>query len=66
MTRKERLLRAGEQVKVGRRRITVPGLRSMTDPSLVVPTTKPGDGESDRPIDELAEELSRTIKAAYQ
>jgi hypothetical protein len=52
-------------VKVGRRLIMVPGVASMTDPNPVAPT-KPGVGESERQPDELADELIRTIKAAYQ
>jgi hypothetical protein len=67
MIRKRRLPRAGERVKVGRRlMITVPGVTSMTDPNRAATTTKPGDSESERPTDELTEELTRTVKAAYQ
>jgi hypothetical protein len=66
MIRKRRLPRAGERVKVGRRLITVPGVTSMTDPNRAAPTTKSGDIESERPTDELTEELTRTVKAAYQ
>lgn len=66
MIRKKRLPRAGERVKVGQRLITVPGVTSMTDPGPAAPTTKAGDGESERPTDELTEELTRMIKAAYQ
>jgi hypothetical protein len=66
MIRKRRLPRAGERVKVGRRLITVPGVTSMIDPNRAAPTTKPGDSESERPTDELTEELTRTVKAAYQ
>jgi hypothetical protein len=66
MIRKRRLPGTGERVKVGRRLSTVPGVTSMTDPNQAAPTTKPGDGESERPTDELTEELTRTIKAAYQ
>jgi hypothetical protein len=66
MIRKRRLPRAGERVKVGRRLITVPGVTSMTDPTRAAPTTKPGDSESERPTDELTDELTRTVKAAYQ
>jgi hypothetical protein len=54
-----------KRVKVGRRLITVPGVPSMTDPSPVAPT-KLDDGESKKQADELAEELARAIKAAYQ
>ena len=64
--RKKRLPGAGERVKVGRRLVMVSGVRSMTDPDPVAPATKPGVGEPERPADELSEELSRTIKAAYQ
>jgi hypothetical protein len=38
----------------------------MTDPNRAAPTTKPGDSESERPTDELTEELTPTVKAAYQ
>lgn len=38
----------------------------MTDPDPVAPVTAPGDGEPEKPADELSEELTRTIKAAYQ
>ena len=63
--RKKRLPKAGERVKVGRRLVTLPGVQSMTsDP--VAPATKPGDGELDKPTDELSEELTRIIKKAYQ
>lgn len=65
MIKKKRPLRAGDRVKVGRRLIMVPGVASMTDPNPVAPT-KPGVGESERQPDELADELIRTIKAAYQ
>jgi hypothetical protein len=60
MIKKKRLLRAGDRVKVGRRLITVPGVASMTEPN------QPADGESEKQSDELAEELTRAIKAAYQ
>ena len=66
MTGKKRLPRAGERVKIGRRLITVPGVTSMTDPGPVAPTTKAGDGELEKPTDELSEELTRMMKAAYQ
>ena len=62
MMRKKRLPGAGERVKVGRRWFTVPGVTSMTDPNPVAPTSKSGDGESEKPTDEL----TRTVKAAYQ
>lgn len=64
--RKKRLPRAGERVKVGRRLLTVPGVASMTDPTPVEPTTKLGDGKSEKLADELTEELTKTVKAAYQ
>ena len=64
--RKKRLPRAGERVKVGRRSLTLPGVRSMTDLDPVAPATKPGVGEAEKSTDELSEELIRTIKAAYQ
>jgi hypothetical protein len=62
---KKRLPRAGERVKVGRRLVTLPGVRSMTDPSPVAPATKPL-GEPKEPTDEPSEELIRMVKAAYQ
>ena len=58
--------KARERVKVGRRPLALPAVRSMTDPDLVAPATKPGVGQPERPDDELSEELTRTIKAAYQ
>ena len=64
--RKKRLPKAGERMKVGHRWVTVPGVTPMTDADLVAPATKSGVGESDAPTDELSEELTRTIKAAYQ
>jgi hypothetical protein len=63
---KKRLPRAGERVKVGRRFLAVPGVRSMTEPDPAAPATKPGVGEPKKPTDEPSEELTRTIKAAYQ
>jgi hypothetical protein len=64
--RKKRLPAAGERVKVGRRLVMLPGVRSMTDPGPVAPATKPGVGEPAKPTDEPSEELIRTIKTAYQ
>jgi hypothetical protein len=64
MIKKRRLPGAGERVKVGRRLITLPGVTAMTESTT--PATKPGDSESERPTDELTEELARTVKAAYQ
>ena len=61
---------AGKRVKVGRRLLALPGVRSMTDPDPVAPAIKPGTGpdagEPDKPTDELNEELTRMIKTAYQ
>jgi len=64
--RQKRLPRPGERVKVSRRWVTVPGVRSMTDSDPVAPATKSGAGEPEKPNDELSEELTRIIKAAYQ
>jgi hypothetical protein len=64
--RKKRLPGAGERVKVGRRLVTLPGVRSMSETTPVAPATKSDSGEPERPADELSEELTRTIKAAYQ
>jgi hypothetical protein len=58
--------KAGARVKAGRRLLMMPGVRTMTDPDPVAPPTKPGAGEAGKPTDELNEELTRTIKAAYQ
>ena len=66
MIRKKRLPKAGERVKVGRRLFTMPGVAAMTDANPVAPATKSGNGEPERPADELSEELTRTVKAAYQ
>jgi hypothetical protein len=66
MMRKRRLPKAGERVRVGRRSVTLPGVRSMTDADPAAPAAKPGDGEPEKPTDELSEELIRTIKKAYQ
>ena len=57
---------AGKRVKVGRRLLVLPGVRSMTNPDPVAQATKPGAGEPDKPTDELDEELTQMIKAAYQ
>lgn len=62
--------KAGERMKVGRRLLVVPGVRSMTNPNPVVSTTKSGADAPEKPTEErgeeLSEELIRTIKAAYQ
>jgi hypothetical protein len=44
----------------------MPGVPVMADRDQAAPATKPGDRESERPADELTEELTRTVKAAYQ
>lgn len=64
--RQKRLPGAGERMKVGRRLLTVPGVRSMIDRDPVTSATKSGLGEPESPTDELSEELARTVKAAYQ
>jgi hypothetical protein len=56
----------GGRVKVGRRLLVLPGVRSMTNPDPVAPATKPGAAKPDKPTDELNEELTQMIKAAYQ
>jgi hypothetical protein len=63
---KKRLPRAGERVKVGRRLVTLPGVRSMTDAAPAAATKKPDSVGPEQPADELSEDLTRTIKAAYQ
>ncbi len=62
----KRLPRAGERVRVGRRLVTLPGVRSMTEPVPAAPATKTGVNEPETPTDEPSEKLTRTIKAAYQ
>ena len=64
--RKNRLPGADERMKVGRRLVMVPGVRSMTDRDPAAPATTSGVGGPERPTDELSEELTRTVKAAYQ
>jgi hypothetical protein len=56
----------GKRVKVGRRLLVLPGVRSMTDSDPVAPATKPGAGGPEKPTDELNEELTKMIKTAYQ
>jgi hypothetical protein len=63
---KKRLPRAGERLKVGRRLVTLPGVRSLTDAAPTAPTKKSDSIGPDKPADEPSEELTRTIKAAYQ
>lgn len=63
--KKKRLPRAGGRVKVGRRLVAMPGVRSMTDPGPVAPATEPV-GEPEAPTDQPSEELARLVKAAYQ
>jgi hypothetical protein len=64
--RKERLPGTGGRVKVGRRLVTLRSVRSMTDSTPVAPATRSDGGEPEKPTDELSEELTRAIKAAYQ
>lgn len=68
--KKQRLPSARQRVKVGRRMLAVPGVRSMTDPDPaphpVASAAKPDDDKPEKPTDALSEELTRTIKAAYQ
>ena len=58
--RKKRLPEPGERVKVGGRWVTVPGVRPMIDPDPAAPA------KVDATTEELSEELTRMIKAAYQ
>ena len=58
--------RAGERVKVGRRFLALPGVRSMTNRDPVAPATKPGADEPEKPTDELNDRVTQTIKKAYQ
>ena len=58
--------KTGKRVKIGRRLLVLPAVRSMTDIDPVVPAIKADAGEAEKPTDELSEELTRTIKAAYQ
>ena len=66
MIGKRRPSGAGGRVKVGRRLIAVPGVPSLTPSEPAAPETKPRDGALEKPKDELSEELTRTVKAAYQ
>jgi hypothetical protein len=61
-TRKKRPPGPGERVKIGRRLVTLPVGRPLADTVPAAPTKKSDGGEPD----ELSEELTRTIKAAYQ
>jgi hypothetical protein len=56
----------GDGVKIGRRLVTLPGMRSPRDTVPAAPTKKSDSGEPEQLADELSEELIRTIKAAYQ
>jgi hypothetical protein len=64
--KRKRLPGTGERVKIGRRSGAVPPVRSMTDLDPVAPATTSAVGEPERPADEPSEEVTRTIKAAYQ
>lgn len=55
-----------KRVKVGRRVLALPGVKSMTDADPASPATKPAEGESAKPTDEPSDDLTRMIKAAYQ
>jgi hypothetical protein len=48
MIRRGRDLKAGERVRVGRRTINVPGVRSLTDPTPLAAQTEPGQPERPR------------------
>ena len=61
MARKPKLR---DRVKVGRRLLALPSVRSMTSSDSAAPPGSPADGEPK--TDELDEKLTRTIKAAYQ
>jgi hypothetical protein len=64
--KKRRLLAASHRVRVGRRTLATPGVKSMTNPEPVTPAAKPDDGEPGKPTEALSEELIRMIKAAYR
>ena len=53
-----------ERMKGGRQSAVIPPVRSMTD--LATPAATSGAAESEKPADEPSEELTRTIKSAYQ
>jgi hypothetical protein len=55
-----------KHLKIGRRLVPLPSVRSMTDSDPVAPTPKPGDGEAEKPTDQPSEDLIQTIKKAYQ
>ncbi|WP_421999834.1 hypothetical protein [Reyranella sp.] len=53
-------------VKGGGRSVAVPAVKSMADVDPVAPSTASGAGDSEHPPDGPDDELTRTIKAAYQ
>jgi len=55
-----------ERMKVGRQSAAIPTVRSMTDLDPVAPAATPGVPAPEKPADEPSEELTRTIKSAYQ
>ncbi len=54
------------QVKVGRRIVTPPSVKSMTDSEPAAPAAQPGQEDAKKPTDEPSDDLIRIIKAAYQ
>ncbi len=54
------------QVKVGRRIVTPPSVKSMTDSEPAAPAAQPGQEDAKKPTDEPSDDIIRIIKAAYQ
>ena len=55
-----------EGMKAGRQSAAIPPVRSMTDLEPAAPAATSGIAEAEKPADEPSEELTRTIKSAYQ
>jgi hypothetical protein len=55
-----------KHLKIGRRLVPLPSVRSMTEPDAAAPAPKPGAAEAEKPTDEPSEDLIQTIKKAYQ
>jgi len=67
MSRKERSLKAGGRVRVGRRMITVPSVPSMTDPDLPTQASKPaGNAARQPPISREAVQHLDRVRAIFR
>jgi hypothetical protein len=63
---KGRLPKAGKRKRAGHRYLMVPDVPSLTDARSPAPAKAAEGTEPESPVEELSEELTRTIKAAYQ